>query len=219
MNGLRIRDRPIRWVVEGTGQRLDTLERWSASAFITAGGLLLVGTVLTGLGAVTPLSLPETVTGVITITGVVLMYGGVFGLYPRHANHSPRLALAGVGLLGLPAMVLVAVMVWGVSGHIFRTVPVPPAVIPYFGMVFVAVFLLSGLGISLFGVANLRSPDISPVVGALLLVLAATWFVLLGASSMYGSTFPAWLDIANPGVMATVLLALGCLVRSQTGSI
>lgn len=214
MNGLRDANRRIRRVVVGSRVYWDSLARWSATTFIAAAGLLLVTTVLFALEAFTALSPEGTVTGITSITGLTLSYVGLLGLYPRLADRTPRLALASVALVGLPAIALVVLLTWGVSGHALSVVPLPPDVIPAFGRVFVTVFLLFGMGITLFGVASLRSPSVSHTVGLLLLVLAATWFVLLGASSVYGTAFPARLDFAIFGVMAVTLLAIGNRFRT-----
>lgn len=216
MNGLQAANHQFRRVLGENSAHWRVLNRWCSTAFLVAGGLLLIATVLSALEVFTTLSPEGTLTGPIFFIGLIVSYVGLLGVYPKVADQSPRLALAGVVLVGLPAIMLIVLVVWGVSGHALQQVPVPPAVIPAFGMVLIVVILLFGLGIAVIGVASLRSPPVSQTIGFLLLILAATWFGLLSATSVYGSTFPPWLDFTATGIMAVTLLAVG--FRIQIGS-
>lgn len=216
MKGLRDTNGRFRRGLEGRLVRWESLAKRSRTAFFAAGGLLFVATVLFAVDAFTGLSPRGTVTGVVGVTGLVLSYVGLLGLYPRLADRSPRVAFSGVILSALPVVFLGCLLVWGASGHAVARIPLPPAVIPAFGTVFTAVFLSLGLGIALFGVASLQTRTVSHTVAALLFVFAATWFLLLGLSSVYGSAFPPWLDFLTFGIMTSTVLALGRNVRPVT---
>lgn len=195
--------------------RYVSVARWSATAFLVAGGLLLATVLLEGMAALTGGSVPRTVTGVTSLGGVVLTYVALVGLYPRVTERSPRLARAAVALVGLPAAVLLVFLLWGAAGHSVAAVPTPVDVVPAVGAVFVAVFVLFALGTALFGVASHRDDRLPRAVGLLLFALAATWIARLGASTVYGSQFPGWFDALFTGLMAAVTLSLGYTLRGR----
>lgn len=195
--------------------RWDSLAQRSAILFLAGGGLLVVTAALFTIQALTALSTEGMLTGVTGFIGIILSYIGLLGLYPWFATRTPRLAHAGVVLVALPTLVVAVLLVWGVATHLpVGSVPSPIDVLPGIGLVFVATFLLFAVGIGVFGVASLWTAIPSRVTGVLLLGLAGTWVVLLGASSVYGSKFPAWLDALTFGMMAIALSGIGQSLRT-----
>lgn len=188
----------------------------SSMLFLAGGGLLFVTTALVAVELVTPLSTQGPLTGVTSFTGLILSYVGLLGLYPWFAGRTPRAARAGFALVAFPTLMLAMILVWGLASHLpIGAVPSPVGVVPGFGMVFVMTFLLFAVGMGVFGVASLRTGVPSRVTGLLLLVLAATWGVLLGASGVYGVKFPTWLDALTFGVRAIVLLGIGYSLKGE----
>jgi len=83
------------------------------------------------------------------------------------------------------------------------------------GSILVGTFLSLAIGVGLFGVASLQTGIPSGTAGILLLGLAATWLVLLGASSVYGSQLPAWLYALTFGVVGIALSGIGRSLRME----
>lgn len=192
-----------------------TLAEQSAMLFIVGGGLLLVTSALFAVQALTPVSTEGVLTGVTGFLGIILSYIGLLGLYPWFATRTPQLARASFVLVALPTIIVVVLLVWGVATHLpVGAVPSPVNVVPEIGSILVATFLLFAVGISLFGLASLQSGFPSGTAGVLLMGLAATWAVLLVASSVYGSKFPAWLDALTFGAMGIALSGIGHSLRT-----
>lgn len=209
-------NRRIRRIAGERRVRWESVARWGATAFLAAGGLLLLTALLMVVSALTSTAW-EMLPGITGFIGLIFLYVGVLGLYPRVADQTPRLAGTGVALIALPLVTIFVLLVWGTLGHVLSIVPVPIVVIPAIGAVFVATFLLFTLGTTVFGVASLRSRRLPRAVSLLLFALAGTWVVTFGASSMYGARFPAWFDALTFGVMAVVTLTIG--YRLRTGSV
>lgn len=194
-----------------------TLAERSALLLLLGGGLSLVTAALFAVEALSILSIQGLLTGVTGSAGIILSYAGLLGLYPWYAERTPRLARAGFVLVALPTLVITVLLVWGLASHLpFGTVPSPIDVLPGHGLIFVLTFLLLAVGVGTFGVASLRTGIPSRPTGILLVGLAATWGVLLGASGVYGSKFPAWLDALSFGMMATFLSGIGYALRRKS---
>lgn len=186
----------------------------SAVAFLGAGGLMLVTIVLRTLDVVVTRSLEE-LAGVTAIAGIVLSAVGLLGLYPQLADAAPRLARVGLLLLALPAIYLVAALVWTILAIFLSEWPALTALLP--GDAVGLVLILFAVGITIFGVVGLWTAVPSRTVGGLLLVLAAAWFTVLGAEIMY-EPIPDWVVPTMIVLMTVSLLPIGYLLRTETGS-
>lgn len=194
-----------------------TIAERSAALFLAGGGLLLITAALFAVQAFTAIVMEGIVTGVISFIGIILSYVGLLCLYPWFATRTPRLARAGFVLVALPTLMIALLLVWGVATHLpIGAVPSPVDLLPDIGGVFVVIFLLFAVGVGLFGIVSLRTGIPSGITGVLLLGLGATWIVLLAASSVYGSKFPAWLDALTFGVMAIALSGIGHSLRAES---
>lgn len=215
MTELRALPRRIRQL--GTGHELgwNSLAERCAALFLAGGVLLFVTTALFVVQLVTPLSTQGPLTGVTSFTGLVLSYVGLLGLYPRFAERTPNAARAGFVLILLPLLVLIVILVWGIASHLpIGAAPSPVDVVPDLGKVFVMIFLLFTVGVGVFGVVSLRTGIPSRIIGVLLLGFAATWVLLLGASAVYGTQFPTWLDTVSVAVRAILLTGIGYSLKS-----
>ena len=178
---------------------------------------MLVTATLFAVEALRLLSIQGLLTGVTGSAGIILSYVGLLGLSPWYAERTPRLARTGFVLVVLPTLLITVLLVWGLASHLpIATVPSPIDVVPGFGLIFVLTFLLFAVGVGAFGVASLRTGIPSRPAGVLMVVLAATWCVLLGASTVYGSKFPAWLDALSFGMMAIALSGIGYALQSKS---
>lgn len=194
-----------------------TIAERSAALFLAGGGLLLITAALFAAQALTAFVMEGVLTGVISFVGIILSYVGLLCLYPWFANRTPRLARAGFVLVALPTLMTAMLLVWGVATHLpIGAVPSPVNVLPGIGGIFMVIFLLFAVGVGLFGVVSLRTGIPPRMTGIFLLGLGATWIVLLVASSMYGSKFPAWLDTLTFGMMAIALSGIGHSLRAES---
>lgn len=182
--------------------------------FLGAGGLMLITIVLRTLDVVVTRSLEE-LAGVAAIAGIVFSVIGLLGLYPQLADAAPQLARAGLLLLALPAIYLVATLVWTIPAIFLSEWPALTALLP--GDAIGLVLILFVVGITIFGVVGLRTAVPSRTVGGLLLVLAAAWFTVLGAEIMY-EPIPDWVVPTMIVLMTVSLLPIGYLLRTETES-
>lgn len=189
-----------------------TLEGWTATAFFVAGGLLLASPAHVGLELFTDVSLPTWLVTLFVMPGLTTALFGLLGLYPRLADRAPRLALAGGVTAGITGTILALLFGWILGGTLVSAVPgivigTPP------GVLFTTVALTMTLGFLLFGFATLRSPDLAPSFGLLLLLFAVPWLVVLVATAVFGSAFPDWLTLAIYGPIPFIMLATGYTLR------
>lgn len=200
-----------------TGMMWESFEKWSAWVFLVAGVLMLIPSVRSAIEMVTAISFSGTITGLFGFVGIVLSYIGLIGLFPRLTDKTPRLARAGIVLVGLPAIVLFVLIGWVIGTLIVPAIPSVEAMLPAPAMVFRSVFLLFALGTVAFGIASLRSRVPSRTVGVFLLILAADWFGILSATLVFSGTFPPWVSFITWVGSAGPLVAIGYSLRTERG--
>lgn len=187
--------------------RWKSVQKLSPAAFLAAGILLVIATVVVGLewlGGMEGLSEgPLAFAGFI---GLIVAYIGLLTLYPRLVDGLPRLARAILGLLFVP----VAVILVDLLAVAFGFDP------PFAGRVAAVAFLVFAVGIALIGIASLRTRALSRSVGLSLLVFAIAWFLLLGEGLLYGFPTSDPVTFVTTGLMAGALLAVGYLLRTET---
>lgn len=189
------------------------LEQRSGVVFLGAGGLMLVTIVLGTLDMMVTTSLEEP-AGIAAIAGIVFSIVGLLGLYPRLADAAPRQARVGLLLLILPAIYLIAALVWTIPTIFLPEWPALTALLP--GDAVGLIFILFAGGITIFGVVGLRTAVPSRTVGGFLLVLAAAWFIVLGAEIVY-EPIPDWVVPTMIVLMTVSLLSIGYLLQIETG--
>jgi hypothetical protein len=195
-----------------TTTRWGTLERWSATAFLTAGVLWLLDTVLLGIelfAGVSILGTPGAVNPVLYISGLVAGIVGLLGLYPGLAGRTPRLARVSAGLVALAGVGISVLLVWFITVTLLNQ-PDPP------GVLLILSILVAALGIIMLGIASVRTGVPSRAVGLLVLAIPAT---LVGGLLLvyvgYGGDSPDWTSPAIGIVMAVLLLAIGYRLRTE----
>ncbi len=193
----------------------NSFERRRASVFLSAGGLMLVTIVLGAVDMVISAKL-DALAGITAIVGIVLSAFGLVGLYPQLAEAAPRLARAGIILVTLPAVYLVVVLVWTIPAVFLPAWPALTTLLP--GDFVGVVFILFAGGITIFGTIGLRTAVPSRPVGGFILVLAAAWFIVLGAEIIY-EPIPDWVVPTMIVLMMGSLLPIGYLLRTDTGPI
>lgn len=199
---------------ESIEQRHKTVEQWSSTAFLIAGFLWLLDTVLLGVELVTAISIlgtPGAINGVLYISGTVIAIVGLLGLFPRLAGHTPRLARISATLVAVASVAITSFLIWFIIDTPLK-LHSPPEVLFLLGI------LVATLGFLLFGIASVKTEVPSRTVGYLVLGIPAT---LLGGILLvyvgYGGNSPDWTSPAIGVLMAAFLLAIGYGLRTQPG--
>lgn len=192
--------------------RFESLERWSAAAFLAAGALLAgfaARNAVIAFGGGFPPQTTQALYLVFVVPAELAAYVGLLGLYPRLADRVPR--NAGLGAL-LAVIGTVAVLGFGASAtaDLFAAMSRPS---PVSQVLFLVTLLSTVLGFVVLSVASLRA-RISRRVGLLLLVPPATYVVML--AGMVVGYAPEWSTFALSATQAGAHLALGVALRSRS---
>jgi hypothetical protein len=192
-------------------------ERWSGTAFLTGGGLLLAYTTLVGLETFTSVSAPGWVGGLLSGFGLVAPLVGLLGFYPRLADHIPRLARTCAAVLSAAAAAVVVTTVWGVGVELLAEttgtdISSPPSV------ALVASLGLVALGVLLVSIASLWTDTPSRAVGTLLLTVVGVNVVYFVAVAVYGAARPEWLNFIVTGAHPLLFLAIGYVLQTASVS-
>ena len=124
-----------------------TLRARSAVAFMIAGGFWLADTTYLALDLFAAMEISEPVA--IKLAAVLAAVVGLLGLYPEIADQLPRLARAGLVLVGVPGAVWTVLLAWGIGAEVSPSIQPPPIA------VVTVVFLPILLGVLLYSGASL----------------------------------------------------------------
>jgi hypothetical protein len=193
-------------------------ERWGPVAFVV-GGLGILGTSVAGsLDVAGVVGVPPRLAMGPLLFGLWFVFVGLVGLYPRVAERSPRMSLSGLVTSGIAwtiwTVTMLAAIVIDLTSE--RTIADPGSWAPPLLAGAFVLALVSFLG---YGVASTRSEMPSRTLGLLLLVPVVAFLgqaVLLVSKIVTGEVV-AVLQLALGGVTAVVLVAVGYLLRSDTG--
>lgn len=152
--------------------QLESLAKWSATAFIVAGLARLLNVALQNLDMFMEATSPEWSRDLTLLIAFGAAYIGLFGLYPQVANRSPRLARGGVWLAAFAGVAILA----SIIGKYATGQPEPPGLLKALPLVYLIGTPLSFL---LFGVASWRTRTPSRTVGLLLLGVVAAFILLV----------------------------------------
>lgn len=192
----------------------ESLEQWSSTAFLVAGGLFLGYAAIKGasmFAGVTPPSAFSVSHGLVALLVTVF---GLFRLYPRLSDNTPRLSLAGVVVTVMSGIITVVLLLWLVVTTLqIEGYPTIPADAPaWTAAALLLSFLLLAGGFLLFGLASLRTTVFSRMVALLLLVPAAGWIGLMVAHMLFPSGDYLGLLAYTP--ISVALLAIGYLLHT-----
>ncbi len=187
---------------------IELLENGRQTAFVTAGCLFLVTAVLFGLEAFTAASRPVWLTALAGSLGLLVTFVGLVGLYPGVKRQEPRLARAGIALIGVAVTGLIVFPLCLLAKMSGIPLPAPPIV------AFVGAMLAIILVFVLFGAASLRSGVHSQTVGVLIFVLVGTFFGGLIADLVYGGS-PAPVNVFVNGAQSAILLSIGYILPTD----
>lgn len=202
-------------MVEKSIPILHLLERRSAGAFFLGGGLLLASPTHVVLERFLDVPLPSWVVVLFVVPGLIVSLLGLLGLYPRLAESTPRLALAGGAMAGVGVLIPLSIATWMLGGTLLtavagQAVSQPPAIL------FQVMAVAMALGFGCFGVATLRTPVPPRKLGYLLLSYAVPWVVVLGSTAVYGSALPGWLVLTIYGPLPFLMLTTGYTLHAHT---
>lgn len=186
------------------------LERWSATLFLVAGGVLVVHAITHGLEAFAGFEYPWHHEFPFGVAGMVLGFVALLGLYPKAADRMPKLARTGAVLAVLGSA---GWIVTGLSIFARELGAEPPAALEA-----VALPMIFGvvLGYLAFSVAGLRTDTVSRTTALVLLTPVLVMVVNLGVGlAGYGS--PAGQFVVATG-FAVAHLAIGATLRAEDGS-
>lgn len=183
------------------------LERWSPITFLAAGGLFVLPTAIFGFGAATGAG--NIVSPIVIFVLMLVVFAGLLGLYPGLAQEDSTLALGGVGLLSVTAVVIIFTLT-------AVTLPFGPTFgKPHIQAIVTTVVVGSTLTLATFGVASLRTGIHSRLVGSSLLVLAAGDFSIFVAMLVYGDPTPAWVGFVVGVLFMVSLGSIGYVLRIE----
>lgn len=169
-------------MVGGYTQQWESLERWSPTLFLVAGGLLMVHAGHHGLEAFAGLEYPMHHELPFGVVGMILGFVALLGLYPKLAERTPK--LAGVGAI-LAALGMLGWVVIGVAALAEELGTELPAWLDAFGILIIGGVIL---GYLTFSIASLRTTIVSRTTGLILLAPLVVMFmnIAIGVSG-YGS--------------------------------
>ena len=210
--------------------RWKSFEAWSPTAFLVGGGLLLA---CLGIIAIAEMVLSEpplpVLVGVMVsfLFGVLAIFVGLFGLYPRLRDRAPRLALTGVVFSVIAAAGLVTVVVGYLTAYVALGPGEVERLIGARGLgyhverfAFHMFYLGFPVAFLSFGAATWRARTESWVVGGLLMLAGALLFV------NFAYEFSIWVFgmdriadlvwVVTFGPVPVVALLVGYLLRFRT---
>lgn len=190
---------------------LNRIEPWSPRLFLVAGLLGLAYGALWGLVAFTGVEYPILRDVVFRLSGYVIAFVALLGLYPSLAPHSPNLARAGA------VFAVLALVGWVVDGLLGSTRSLavylgtdPPGWVAAFGVLILLGFVVA---FPAFGVASLQTRIHSRAVGFALLTPLLVTVINLGIVAA-GLTSPEG-RFAVSVLYALTHLAIGVSLRTE----
>lgn len=187
--------------------RWESLERWSATLFLVAGGLLVVHAGIHVLTAFTSVNYPLHHEVPFGFVGMMLGHVALLGLYPQLIDRSPRLAQAGAVPTVLGAVGWLVIGASSLAESLGVTAP------PWLGIAGPFVILGVVLGYLVFGVAGLRTDVVSRTT-ALVLVTPALVMVFNVTVGLATGGSPEGAVVVASG-FALAHLGIGVALRAE----
>lgn len=196
----------------------ESLEQWSAPAFLVAGILFLGYATFKGIELFTSMTTPSALDVTVGTLGLLIPVVALLGLYPRLRGRMPRLSLAGVVVILVSAVGSVGILGWLLGTTLLTTgYPAIPEEAPAWTVVALLVTLVTiAMGFLLFSIASLRTDAISRTVSCLLVVPSIMWIGLLVAHAMALSGPSLGIVVYVP--ISVALLAVGYRLRTGAAS-
>lgn len=189
-------------------QRLESLERWRAMAFLIGGAIFVVdaGLVAYHMSSGTePAAFGQTLVGASWTAAFI----GLLGFYPSLRERNRWLARIG-GFFAVIGGITMAAMAVTMLGYATDVISGDPGEVALYFLPGVFVGIVLGFGS--FGIASLRTDLYSRYLGLLFLLLPVTFLFNLSSGMAGFGTLATILGVVS--VLALTMLAIGYLVRS-----
>ena len=185
------------------------LQKWSATAFLIAGVVLVVYAALLGYQAFidSSVNFHASEAAVVGPAGFAVGFIGLLGLYPTLADRSPKLARAGAVFAALAVAGWFMIAVDGLANLAGINWPTWLAAVAILGI------LGMFLGYAAFGVASLRTDAHSRTLGLLLLAPTILFGVLIVGQAITGGTAIGAALISSG--LALSHLGIGYVLRTE----
>lgn len=187
----------------------NSLERWTPTAFLIAGALLLVFTALTGVEAFTDTTPPRWMGAVFVVPGLVAGHIGLLGFYPKLSQEVPRQAMANSFVVLVAMIAALGLFVTEIGSAVIGEE------LPIAGLFYLVMVLMTTVGYLLVSTASFRAGIPSRTV-AFLLLLPPAEFMLMMAGIATGFT-PAWSSFLLSGLQVVAHLAIGFTLQTEVG--
>lgn len=187
--------------------RLQSLERWTSTLFLVAGGLMVVHTGVHVLIAFTNTNYPLHHEMPFGFLGHLLAFVALLGLYPRLVTRSSKLTRAGAGL------VVLGVVGWFVVGTMTLSESLGVTLPAWLGAgapLFILGFILGYLA---FGVAGFRTDVVTRTTAFVLLTPVLVMVYNMAVALTTGGTREGQIIVA--GGFALTHLAIGAALRYE----
>lgn len=196
-------------MVRGSKGRLESLERWRATAFLVGGVIFVADAALLASNVAAGTERFMTLGQAFVGAGWTAAFLGLLGLYPDLADRSRWPARIGAAFAVVGAVTMAAMAVTSLGYFTGVLGGALDDVVMYF---LPGVFAGIVLGFGSFGVASLRTDVYSRSVGLLFLVLVLTFLFNLGSGIAGFGTLTTVLGVVC--VLALSMLAIGYLFRT-----
>lgn len=189
-----------------------TFEKWSPTAFLVAGGVMVLFWALVALEVFMDVSSPQ---ALLAMPALIATFVGFLGLVPELTDHSPLMARAGAGVLAIATVGLLVIFVWVLAGRILPVatgMDVPAQPPRLFIWLTVGGYVTT---VVLFGVASLWTAVPSRSVGLLILTLVGVFAIPVVAGILWGGYPGEWMAVVVSGLQAATMLAIGYALRLE----
>lgn len=187
--------------------RLRTLERWSATLFLVAGGLMVVHTGVHGLIAFTDIQYPLHHELPFGVLGHMLAFTALLGLYPQLVTRSPKLARACAGLAAF------GTAGWFVIGMLTLSEDVGVTLPAWLGVFAPLTILGVIVGYLAFGLAGLRTEVVTRKTAVIITTPVVVMVYNMAVALTTGGTQEGQIIVA--GGFALTHLAIGAALRDE----
>lgn len=197
-------------MVEVSTTRVGSLERWSSTLLLVAGGLIVGHAAIRGIEAFTEMPVPA---DVFAPAGYLVALLGLFGLYPSLVEEEPTFARAAAVVAAVPFAGWIVISTWSL-GELAGVLPDQAVALP--GAFFVVHLVTVVLTYVLFGVSSLRADAQDGTIGLLLLAPALLFVGMVVGDALVG--YAAVGAFAVGTGQALVHLAIGSALQTASPS-
>lgn len=190
--------------------RWQSLERRSATAFLVAGVLFLIGAAINSIAVFNEGYDTAAVSSLLLLIGLVAAFIGAIGLYPQLRKRTPQLAGLSLAVVVLSTVGVGVVLVWGTANVAgVAAEPAPPVVL--------TTLVLMTLAFALVGATVLQTGAYPRPVGQLLVAEALALILVFAVPVfLYQGDAPRWFGPVIEAIQGLFILGIGNTLRRYT---